>query len=92
MNNNENNNEILSFEELRKKLGMDETPTSEAKPKKAEKPVSVTPSTNDIFTQIEQTLNETTETETINESKHIVENGKTFVDITEQYVKKRKCS
>ena len=24
MNNNENNNEILSFEELRKKLGMDE--------------------------------------------------------------------
>ena len=86
MNNNENNNEILSFEELRKKLGMDETPTSETKPKKAEKPVSVTPSTDDIFTQIEQTLNDTTET--VNESKHIVENGKTFVDITEQYVKK----
>ena len=41
MNNNENNNEILSFEELRKKLGMDETPTSEAKPKKAEKPNSL---------------------------------------------------
>ena len=49
MNNNENNNEILSFEELRKKLGMDEIPTSEAKPQKAEKPVSVTPSTDDIF-------------------------------------------
>ena len=32
MNNNENNNEILSFEELRKKLGMDEPPKTETKP------------------------------------------------------------
>ena len=90
MNNNENNNEILSFEELRKKLGMDETPKKEVKPKKTEETVVSTHETDDIFTQIEQTLNETVETESepVNESKHIVENGKTFVDITEQYVKK----
>lgn len=86
MNNNENNNEILSFEELRKKLGMDEAPKTEVIPKKKGETVASTPATDDIFTQIEQALNETTET--INESKHIVENGKTFVDITEQYVKK----
>ena len=89
MNNSENNNnEILSFEELRKKLGMDEPPKTETKPNNTEKTVDTTPSTDDIFAQIEQTLNETTENETVNESKHIVENGKTFVDITEQYVKK----
>ena len=89
MNNSENNNnEILSFEELRKKLGMDEPPKTETKPNNTEKSVDTTSSTDDIFAQIEQTLNETTENETVNESKHIVENGKTFVDITEQYVKK----
>ena len=87
MNNNENNNEILSFEELRKKLGMDEPPKTEVKSEKTEQPIESTPVTDDIFTQIEQSLNETTETET-NEPKQVVENGKTFVDITEQYVKK----
>ena len=49
---------------------------------------------DDIFEQIEQKLTEESsqETEIIesvdDEPKHIVENGKTFVDITSQYVKK----
>ena len=89
--NNENNNEILSFEELHKKLGMDEPSKKESKPKVEEK-VNPKPATEDIFTQIEQTLNETTENEPIIETKQIVENGKTFVDNTEQYVKKETIS
>lgn len=95
MNSNENNNEILSFEELRKKLGMDESPKTQAKPKTEEKvkeKANQTSPTDDIFAQIEQTLNETTENDEVIESKHIVENGKTFVDITEQYIKKENVS
>lgn len=89
MNNNENNNEILSFEELRKKLGMDE-PKEKVEIKSVPKPVIE----EDIFEQIEQKLTEETsqDTEIVEivdeEPKHIVENGKTFVDITSQYVKK----
>lgn len=89
MNNNENNNEILSFEELRKKLGMDE-PKEKVEIKSEPKPIIE----DDIFEQIEQKLTEeTNQSEEIivsvdDEPKHIVENGKTFVDITSQYVKK----
>lgn len=91
MNNGENNNnEILSFEELRKKLGMDE-PTnvdistdSKSKADSEQKTVI----NDDIFAQIEQKLDEETVAVESSEPKHIVENGKTFVDITEQYVKK----
>lgn len=91
MNNGENNNkEILSFEELRKKLGMDEPTNTEVKETPKNETVSKTkPTTNDdIFAQIEQKLTEETENEETAEPKHVVENGKTFVDITEQYVKK----
>ena len=89
MNNNENNNEVLSFEELRKKLGMDE-PKETVEHKTEAKSVIE----DDIFEQIEQKLTEeTSQNEEIvknldDEPKHIVENGKTFVDITSQYVKK----
>ena len=37
MNGKENNNEILSFEELRKKLGMDEKPSELSKEEIADK-------------------------------------------------------
>ena len=87
MNNNENNNEILSFEELRKKLGMDDQPKAELK--KTGTVSETKPTVNDdIFAEIEQTLNENSEIESVIEPKQVVENGKTFVDITEQYVKK----
>lgn len=88
--NNENNNEILSFEELRKKLGMDESKET-VEIKTESKPVI---KEDDIFEQIEQKLTEeTNQAEEIvhvvdDEPKQFVENGKTFVDITSQYVKK----
>ena len=43
---------------------------------------------DDIFEQIEQRITENAEEGKNEGPKHIVENGKTFVDITEQYVKK----
>lgn len=88
--NNENNNEILSFEELRKKLGMDELKET-VEIKTESKPII---KEDDIFEQIEQKLKEeTNQVEEIvrvvnDEPKQFVENGKTFVDITSQYVKK----
>ncbi len=85
MSNMENNgNEILSFEELRQKLGMDEAPT--------EKSVVVNEQSddvvieNDITSEIEKQLEEQTKTASA-EPKTLVENGKTFVDVTDQYVK-----
>ena len=85
MSNMENNgNEILSFEELRQKLGMDEAPT--------EKSVVVNEQSddvvieNDIASEIEKQLEEQTKTASA-EPKTLVENGKTFVDVTDQYVK-----
>ncbi len=85
MNNNENN-EVLSFEELRKKLGMDEPQEKKTQPKiNAETKTPIIG--DDIFAEIEQKLDEEVVVENT-ESKEIVENGKTFVDITDQYVKK----
>lgn len=85
MSNMENNgNEILSFEELRQKLGMDEA--------SAEKSVVVNEQSddvvieNDITSEIEKQLEEQTKTASA-EPKTLVENGKTFVDVTDQYVK-----
>lgn len=86
MNNGENNNEILSFEELRKKLGMDEP--SEKPTPKAEIVETPSAKNDDIFTEIEEELSKATHNTETAEPKHIVENGKTFVDITEQYVKR----
>ena len=87
MNNIENNeNEILSFEELRKKLGMDEVPVEKQlfsnKPSENNEVIIE----NDITSEIEKQLEEQVKT-TSNEPKTLVENGKTFVDVTEQYVK-----
>ncbi len=45
-------------------------------------------SSDDLFAEIEQKIIENTDGNNTSESKHIVENGKTFVDITEQYVKR----
>ena len=75
--NNENNNEVLSFEELRKKLGMDDEKSNEAsnKPEFSE-------FVDDIL--VEDNLSETA----VNDSLEFTENGKTFVDITSQYVNK----
>ena len=85
MSNMENNgNEILSFEELRQKLSMDEAPT--------EKSVVVNKQSedvvieNDIASEIEKQLEEQVKTVAA-EPKTLVENGKTFVDVTDQYVK-----
>lgn len=96
MNNNENNNEILSFEQLREKLGMNnEPPKKEKAPKAPSAQENTEPeSTDELFEQIEKTLSEESErveaieTAEAAEPRHIVENGKTFVDITEQYVTK----
>lgn len=87
VNNIENNeNEILSFEELRKKLGMDEVPVEKQlfsnKPSENNEVIIE----NDITSEIEKQLEEQVKT-TSNEPKTLVENGKTFVDVTEQYVK-----
>ncbi len=81
----ENNNEELSFEELRKKLGMDEpaVPEKNSESNKTSQLIS-----DDIFEQIEQKITENIEPEESIGPKHVVEDGKTFVDITAQYVKK----
>lgn len=88
MNKSENSNEVLSFEELRKKLGMDEQ--IPPKPKATEKEVTEKNlSADDLFAQIEQSIDKEAEAADSNEPKTVVENGKTFVDITEQYVTKQ---
>lgn len=96
MSEKNNNDEVLTFEELRKKLGMDESNQSgdnskidfdslksEAKHEKN----YVSPAGDDITAQIEKVLekNYKENEETV---KTVTENGKTFVDITSQYVKK----
>lgn len=95
--NNENNNEVLSFEELRKKLGMDESAAPDETANNGfseladdilsveEKKTEINPSSkDDIVSQIEKKLSETES----NEPVEFTENGKTFVDITSQYVKR----
>ncbi len=90
---NNDNNEILSFEELRKKLGIDEEPqenntneftelyeTAFSEPAAIEE-ASASAKT-DIVSEIEQRLEETND----NSPQIVTENGKTFVDITSQYV------
>ena len=100
MSNIENNeNEILSFEELRKKLGMDEAPVKktvkeddlssfqieiETKPVEKKQKTTVV---NDIAADIEKQLEVQIEEEKNDGPKTLVENGKTFVDVTSQYVK-----
>lgn len=96
MNGKENNNEILSFEELRRKLGMDEKPSELSKEETADKNSSSPAVTdtksgkNDDFAQqIEKALEEQVSSEDgAADAKIVVENGKTFLDITEQYVSK----
>lgn len=96
--NNKDNNEILSFEELRKKLGMDDD-TSKSKKEKilfndSDKNVKIDLSSknktadsedDEFIAEIEKKLDEKIESE--DGIKRVTENGKSFVDITEQYVK-----
>lgn len=91
--NNENNNEVLSFEELRKKLGMDDKTITDSNVNTvfsdlADDIGSVeenkSDKNTDIFSQIEEGLNKVES----NASAEFSENGKTFVDITSQYVNK----
>ena len=85
MSNMENNgNEILSFEELRQKLGMDEAPTEKSVVVNKQSEDAVIE--NDIASEIEKQLEEQVKTVAA-EPKTLVENGKTFVDVTDQYVK-----
>ena len=85
---NNENNEVLSFEELRKKLGMDEVSTKENKVENEPKTENVSAKDNDIFAEIEQTLEQEVENKQTESTEpvHVVENGRTFVDITAQYV------
>ncbi|MCH5190956.1 MAG: class B sortase [Oscillospiraceae bacterium] len=100
MDNNENK-DMLSFDELRKKLGMDEDegkkeiidfdalqnggePTTDLKSSSADS------FGDDIAAQIEKTLEEAANSE--DGPTVVTENGKTFVDITSQYVKKQEPS
>lgn len=94
-----NENEILSFEELRKKLGMDETPAKKTVKKddlssleKAIETKSVVMKeesvvVDDIAADIEKQLESQIQEEKNDGPKTLVENGKTFVDVTDQYVK-----
>lgn len=91
MNKNENN-DMLSFEDLRRQLGM-EGETEESKPaetmkKTTKKEASSVSSENDIAADIEKAL-ENAEAEA-SAPEIITENGKKFVDITAQYVDKNK--
>lgn len=97
MSNIENNdNEILSFEELRKKIGMDNEETlnqdesdlfedifSEEDNSSVDKIVEI----DDITDEIDEQLEAQVEIEQVAATKTFVENGKTFVDVTGQYVK-----
>ncbi len=91
-NNGKNNNEELSFEDLLKALGVDTTKKPEVKTEKTKPVVEYKQTTNnDIIAEIEQKITEESENAEVyenTEAKHVVENGKTFVDITAQYVKK----
>lgn len=85
--NNENNNEVLSFEELRKKLGMDDNaPTNKNETsvftELANDISSVEDKNENIISQIEKNINESES----DASAEFSEDGKTFVDITSQYV------
>ncbi len=91
--NNENNNEVLSFEELRKKLGMDDktmtnsnvnTVFSDLADDIGSVEENKSDKNTDIISQIEEGLNKAKS----NTSAEFSENGKTFVDITSQYVNK----
>ncbi len=100
MANNENN-EILSFEELRKKLGMDVGEKTAAKAEsefsslekelKATSTKTVNANKQDDFAaQIDEALEKEVQAENKTENNTVVENGKTFVDITAQYVNTEK--
>ncbi len=95
MNNNENNNEILSFEELRKKLGIDEAVKTDEKDEfkaLAENAFSNNANENEIAesnkTNLANEIAEMLDASSDNTPKTVTENGKTFVDITSQYVNK----
>ncbi len=84
MSNKENNNEMLSFDELRKQLGIDEEELAEIK-QENEDLSSATDESSTVI--IDETLSEDVIEETpVIVGKRVTENGKTFVDITEQYV------
>lgn len=92
LNKNDSNNEILSFEELRKKLGMDEDTADKKNDKIEFDDLKLNPSdaadkaSDDIAASIEKQLEEAVDAQ--DGPKTVVENGKSFVDITSQYVKK----
>lgn len=88
---NKDNNEILSFEELRRKLGMNETGDAVEKSEiSSEKSEIINRSNDDFAIEIEKQLELDANAAATpkNEPVKYVENGKTFVDITSQYVTK----
>lgn len=70
MNNKENNNGMLSFDKLREGLGIDEISTEETKDNAITNDIPVGDDSNKAYT---------------GEGKSVVENGTTFIDITEQF-------
>ncbi len=80
----EKNNEMLSFDELRKQLGIDEDELAEIQ-KENLKDASLQMNDDTLDSETINELEDVMST-TVIEGKRIVENGKTFVDITEQFV------
>ncbi len=98
MNGNEKNYEVLSFEELRKKLGMDEPDAGASKARgadEAEKELNdmlagSEKASRDFAAEVEKELEKQAQSENEDTGEKIItQNGKTFVDITAQYVKKK---
>ena len=101
MSNIDKNDEILSFEELRKKLGMDDEinankPNNDFAALSEEiisdtktEIIKSTKTVEDFASEIEKQLDAqvVSGTQASQEPSTVVENGKTFVDITAQYVK-----
>ncbi len=84
MANKENNNEMLSFEELRKQLGISEDEIAEVKGDD-----EITALLNELPADevTEESVVEVAEpVQEVVDGKKVTENGKTFVDITEQYL------
>ncbi len=91
MANKENKNEMLSFEELRKQLGIEKSELPDVKKEDVELNSLLEDLPTEKIAEVKEEskiIEEKTEEESaLNKNeKRVVENGKTFVDITEMYV------
>lgn len=86
-NTEKNESEILTFEDLNKELNMDKTSAKETGTVKAEETKSNSISENDIAIEIEKQLEAQSKKEQDSGPKTVVEDGKIYIDVTNQYVK-----